>query len=270
MGSQMVGGRCGLMAGLPSWDQVKSVWEIVATVLAILAFLLVIWRTLRRGWRYTFGARRSQSRVLDRLACGEPIERVNSWLGVPVFSNGDSHTYELPGAWVHISESDGVVDSFAITITSRRFHYRTPTLTFGLYDVKLGKSTFGDLDLEGQSGRTWSGAHRYGADVRLWGGNPGMYQDYWFAHNDAGCGKAPARDEPRIAPVVTINTMRVGIPYISQERLAEFESELVVGVEYDSIRLRLARRYDRPLYRFRRWAAERIDRWRGRQSLERG
>jgi hypothetical protein len=80
-----------------------------------------------------------------------------------------------------------------------------------------------------------------------------MYQQYWLAYNDAGCGNSPVREGETVEPGVTINTLRVGGPNLPPERLESFASEFPIGVDYDAIRLRLARRYDSALFRLRKW-----------------
>ncbi|TCO37334.1 hypothetical protein EV646_12412 [Kribbella antiqua] len=230
------------------WTQVRDVSETIAAIVAIYGSLYVLGRLTIRAWRRTVGRRRQQSQLLDQLACGEPIERVNTWLGLPVSSSGDGYTYDLPGCWVFITEAEGVVESFAITIRDSRMYYRTRLLTAGMYDLKLGRSTFGDIGLGKESGYTWIGARRMGARVLISGANPSLYQEFSFAFNDAGIGYiADLTDDERqagwqVSPETTINTLRVVHPFLSSSRQEALNRDVQpVGVDLDVIRLRVAK-----------------------------
>jgi hypothetical protein len=237
------------------WMRVKDVSETAAAIVAIYGSLYVLGRLLIRAWRRTVGRRRQQSQLLDQLACGEPIERVNTWLGLPVSSSGDGYTYDLPGCWVFITEAEGVVESFAITIRDSRMYYRTRLLTAGMYDLKLGRSTFGDTGLGKESGYMWIGARRMGARVSISGANPSLYQEFSFGFNDAGIGDiVDLTDDERqagwqVSPETTINTLRVAHPFLSSSRQEALNREVQpVGVDLDVIRLRVAK----DLFRLRR------------------
>lgn len=229
------------------WQRVQAAAETAAALLAVAGSVYVVFRLIRGWWRQSIGLRRAQARVLDRLACGEPVERVNTWLGLPVSSSERGHTYELPGAWVHITVEGDAVESFAITIRHSRLFYRTERLTFGMFNVKLGQDTFGAANISDGGGVTWIGARRMGAHIGpVYGGNPFMYQNYWIGYNDAGAGDVlPCRQHEldagrTISAETTINTLRVGKYGINETRLKEFARENEpVGVDYDWIRVRL-------------------------------
>ncbi|WP_328334028.1 hypothetical protein OHA70_18105 [Kribbella sp. NBC_00382] len=213
----------------------------------ILGVPPLAWRSITRGWRNSIGSARAQSQLLDRLACGESIDRVNSWLGLPVHSTTDRlHTYELPGAWVHIAAGHGVVTAFAITIRSPRMAYATSRRTAGRLNVKLGQSTFGALarQLPVQEEKYEEGARRFGYSQMYYFGSPGHYQHYVLAHNQAGCGDlggglhlAGADDPGKLSGLATttVNTLMVYAPHLAPPK----ELSGFAGVDVDLIRVRM-------------------------------
>jgi hypothetical protein len=238
-----------LLINVP-WMRVKDVLEAVAALIVILGVPPLAWRSIARGWRNTIGRARAQSQLLDRLACGESLDRVNSWLGLPVHSTTDHlHTYELPGAWIHIAAGHGVVTAFAVTIRSPRMAYVTTRLTVGRLRVKLGQTAFGALpkQLGMQDEKYEEGARRFGYSQLYYFGNPGHYQHYVLAYNQAGCGDLGAGlhldgpDKPgKLSALArtTINTLLVYAPHLAPP----LELSGFAGVDVDLIRVRMPHR----------------------------
>ena len=246
----------------------KDWLETIAALVVVLGVPVIAWRPGKEWWERTWGARRAQSRLLDRLAHGEPIERVNQWLGLPVHTKGEAHVYELRGAWVQIIEREGAVESFAITIADRRYWYDAGLLTGGFLNVQLGRSSF-----VGSDGYYWMGARREGYVTGGMGGNPSEYQGYYLAFNDAGCGYLGASDDGvhlRNPADTTINTLMVTGPFVDIGDVRErFGVGSSVGVDLDDIRIR-RRPADRPgPFRAWRWWASRWAHSRARLVVER-
>jgi hypothetical protein len=86
-------------------------------------------------------------------------------------------------------ESESVV-GFAITVTHPRFRYRTRDLTFEQLDIRLGHTRFSAIKNSAFATLISYGARRLNAAQAFYLGNPGGYQTYVLAFNDAGHGHA--------------------------------------------------------------------------------
>jgi hypothetical protein len=101
-------------------------------------------------------------------------------------------------------QEDDAIVAFSVTTRHRRFHPRlvAPGYTVEersklmrrlgfsaknrpLFDVRLGRTTFGELGPPGSTD-AWVGAHNMYYSEAHWYGNPGNYQWYVFSVNDAG------------------------------------------------------------------------------------
>ncbi|WP_405058612.1 hypothetical protein OG474_38610 [Kribbella sp. NBC_01505] len=230
--------------------QVKDILEGTAALIVILGVPPIAAKNVARMWRRsTFGRRRAQARLLDQLACGEPITRVETWLGFAVVAEGDTRTYELPGAWVQVTEANEVVASFSVTIRSSRMWYDASRLTVGNLPIRLGRSTFSDIDPRGTAPDSAyaEGNRRVGYVQSYYFGNPGHYQAYVVGYNIIGAGGvsagySDAREADAAAQAVamagtTVNTLVVYGPQTAPPA----PLDAFVGVEGDHIRLRLGR-----------------------------
>jgi len=147
--------------------------------------------------------------------------------------------------------------AFSITTRNKRFN---PTLTLGPYSIdnqlvriRLGKTRFAELTSLARPSSISSslGARRFHYYEEYYFGNPGKYQTYVFALNDAGCDpweRWDAWDHPKISDgwtsiddpevaafrrTAAINTYAVIGPHISPENLNAF----VFGPNYDQVRI---------------------------------
>lgn len=232
------------------WLRVKDILEGTAALIVILGVPPIAARNVARMWRRSvFGRRRAQARLLDQLACGEPIARVETWLGFAVVTEGDTHTYELPGAWVQVTEIDGVVASFSVTVRSSKMWYDTSRLTVGNLRLRLGRSTFSHIDPHGTvpDSAYAEGNRRVGYAQLYYFGNPGHYQGYVVGYNiigagDISAGYSDAREADAVGQAAamagtTVNTLVVYGP----QSAPQSPPDAFVGVEGDQIRLRVGR-----------------------------
>ncbi len=128
------------------------------------------------------------------LACGQPIAYVESLFGPPALRREHDgalteSVFYTPQALVQIL-ADEVVGTrrWSITVIDDRFAFRVRALTFGLTDVRLGKSRFWNLTHDetghvialGDGRRNYVEAHDFG--------NAGAMQVYLFGFNQAGVG----------------------------------------------------------------------------------
>jgi len=241
------------------WDNVLSA-TVGVTVLVGIAWAAI--KFVLNPLADWLGRRRAQAKRLDQLACGSSVEFVESLFGVAQFISSEDgrqqRTYRQPGAWVMIEIVDNYVYAFSITVTSRWLHYSTKRLTFGLLNVKLGKSKFGPSGVGYEGERLWIGARRSGYLRRYYFGNPGGYQYYWLSYNMSGVGvfsrgdtdsmfvetgpfcsdpESPNRYnyEPALdASGTTINTLTVLSPEGSVDQLT---ARHVLGPDEDRVRL---------------------------------
>jgi hypothetical protein len=141
------------------WDWLPDALSSVASALTIIGILLItpvgfLIRWAIKRWRKTkFRQRRAQSKQLDQLTFGRPLEAVESMFGVPKYITRhyvthevsvEERYYRLPGAWVTVQAPDGVVRVFSVTITDEDMYYDTGPMTFGAIAIRLGRDTFAD------------------------------------------------------------------------------------------------------------------------------
>jgi hypothetical protein len=152
-------------------------------------------RQLGRHWRLR--------RQLRQLACDVQIDHFQHLLGQPAqyVNRADSsdeieHVYVFDDAYVQaVTDQHGKVDYFSVTSRTRRFR---PKLNYHpggpsqLATVKLGSTRFAQLGDTPTEVHAWLGARWFGYVESYYFGNPGNYQTYVFAFNDAGAGEAAA------------------------------------------------------------------------------
>jgi hypothetical protein len=179
-------------AGGYSWT---SAVQTAAAALAGVAILVGAYKATIALLRQTFLSRRDLAHCINQLACGTTIEYTDSILGPPAFRRAlgpghEEHVYRTRHAWVQtiIQTADKSTESFAITITDPRFTLRTRELTGNMLDIRLGRTRFSDVPDEPDGYRIIRGANRFTHAESHYFGNPGNYQTYVLAHNDAGSG----------------------------------------------------------------------------------
>lgn len=229
---------------------------VAAAVVTVAGAAFGVISTIRSLFQRTIGRRRSQTLLLDQLACGADGRYIEALLGPPLFSSathsGSEHIYRLPGAWVLTYVSDGSVVWFSITIRKKGFAYDVRTLTFGKLGVHLGRDTFARVEEEPTGIYGWTGARRYGYSEQHYFGNPGGYQHYWLSHSDSGVGHFQAAPNVRSGSYAdgtgdtptpeyfegrwrtTVNTLTVSGPETDPRLLT---SRQTLGADLDRIRV---------------------------------
>jgi hypothetical protein len=130
---------------------------------------------------------------------GAPARRPSTAVGMPGTQAGSARprpvrelVYREKHAWVQvlIDQNDAVI-RFSITVTDPKFHFSTRDLTWGHLPVKLGRSRFSEVQVQGFAldGRSLRiGAHNHEYAEAYWFGNPGQYQHYVLSSNEIGTG----------------------------------------------------------------------------------
>ncbi len=169
--------------------------ELAAAVVAIGGAAVGAQRAAVARYRRTVGSRRSLAQRLDRLAAGVTREYVEAMFGPPAFRSSfdtgrTSLVFVTRHAYVQVvfDDATAAVAWFGITASDPRFSFRTRWLTAGELDVQLGRSTFDDVDTPAAGTFLSIGARRFACARAYWFGNPGNYQHYVLAFNDAGVG----------------------------------------------------------------------------------
>ncbi|HEY7118038.1 MAG TPA: ETEC_3214 domain-containing protein [Tepidisphaeraceae bacterium] len=164
---------------------------VIAAVVTILGVLIgLLLSPIRRIWRRATRHRRLND-ALRGLSCGRQLQTFTNALGQePDYrwqeDNGTLALYVLDDVYVQAAtDRHGNVSRFDITTRSQRF---TPRLSMGnAGDVILGRTTYGELP-EGLANGVlaWVGARRWSYAEAYYFGNPGYYQTWVVASNDAG------------------------------------------------------------------------------------
>ncbi|MCI0687504.1 MAG: hypothetical protein L0Y54_09750, partial [Sporichthyaceae bacterium] len=176
---------------------------VLAAASAVALFLVAARKGAVALWRRTLGSRRDLVGQLDRLATGTTREYVEQLLGPPAFRRAVGAdpfpgfvecVYRTPHAWVHIlyDEEHGSVGVLSLTVDDPRFGYPGDRWT-ACQETKIivGKSRFAELPKEAEGRRYYFGANRGHYAESHYRGNPGFYQTFVFAWNDAGVGEVP-------------------------------------------------------------------------------
>jgi hypothetical protein len=148
-------------------------------------------------YRRTLGSRSDLKERLNRLGCGVTLEYVEDLLGPPVFQRSIGsqdkfqcfeRIYFTRHAWVLVWYTEHI-RVIAITVTDRRFAFKTDWLTFDRIQVALGRSRFSDLP-QGCNGRRLRSAEHtkeYAESYSFC--ESGRCQKYILSYNDAGYGQ---------------------------------------------------------------------------------
>jgi hypothetical protein len=185
-------GHAATQADSYSW---ANAIQTAAAALAGLAILAGAYKAIITILRHRFLSRRDLTHRLNQLACGTTAEYTDSILGPPAFRRAlgqhyAENIYRTRHAWVQtiIRTADKSVESFAITITDPRYTFRTRELTGNMLDIRLGHTRFSNIAHNPDGYRITRGANRFTHAESHYFGNPGNYQTYALAHNDAGTG----------------------------------------------------------------------------------
>ena len=173
-----------------SWTDTLSV---AATVTGLGGTAVVVARYLSRQYSRTVGSRNRIAAALDQLGCGVTVQYFDRILGEPPFrfmgSDEEGRSwYMSPHCVVDVLTSKGTVKAFSVTSIDPYFQYNVERL--GGDSVVLGRDGFSAVPYSLVSGRLFSaGAHFVWYAESLTRGNPGGYQTYVYAYNDAGTGQ---------------------------------------------------------------------------------
>jgi len=160
-----------------------TVWKVLGPPLRAVAERLV--RRRRLGRRF------------QQLACDVQIDYFQHLLGQPAqYVNQSDTTDEIEHVFVFreayvqaVTDQHGKVVYFSVTCRTRQFQ---PKLNYHpggpdqFVSVKLGRTRFAQLGDTPDGVHAWLGARRFGYVESYNLGNPGNYQTYMFALNDAG------------------------------------------------------------------------------------
>lgn len=166
---------------------------------AVIAVALFSFRPLKRRWqRRPRQVRNEQSKKLDQLGLGRPLETIEAALGKPHLLNrwqtvgdqSEERIYRLPGAWVVLHTVEAAVAAYSITITDSNLYYDTGKVTRGIVPVRLGQNVFADARTEGTADSLeiyahFTTFHRY----YEYGSNAAGGQFIWLAFNPGGAGE---------------------------------------------------------------------------------
>lgn len=205
-------------SGGQSWT---TAIQTAVAVLTGAALLAGAYRATKAILQRTILSRRYLAARLNQLACGTTTEYTDSILGPPAFRRAlpddheyEEHIYRTNHAWIQtiIRTTDKSVDAFAITVTDRRFAFRTRELTNNNLDIRLGHTRFSDIPDHPDGYRIWWGANRSLHAESHYFGNPGNYQIYVVARNDAGAGQASITSDDPAAGTWESGRLRTGLP----------------------------------------------------------
>jgi hypothetical protein len=248
------------MDRLWSWlpTALSSADSAIAIITGLVVFIGIVIRFGVRGWRRTkIHRRRAQSKIIDQLAPGRPLEAVESLLGMPAYitlhhtPNGGSveeRYYRMEGAWVTVQATSGSVQVFSVTITDENMYYDTGLLTFGIIPVRLGRDTFTDAPPSDHESIQIGARHATFVRYYDYGCTAAGGQYCWLAHNGVGAGLFTAGEPygkgtyssyggqygtPPDVSAITVNTITIMSPVSNPNDMRE---RWVHGPHHDQIR----------------------------------
>jgi hypothetical protein len=192
-------GGSGKVFGVDAGD-LRSALAVIGGVVTFVVFFSLIRGgigSIRRLWRKTLGQRGVLYNALDRLA----VEAQLAWFSEQLrmqpavrraageyFENLYIHRFAYVQAF---TDAHDRVVSYAVTTRSKEFRptvWGTTAATASVGKKSLGKSAFGEIGMIGlvNGVNVSRGARRFWYAESYWFGNPGNYQDYILAYNDAG------------------------------------------------------------------------------------
>jgi hypothetical protein len=238
--------------------------NIVAAVFTALAG----WTAFVSLVKATIGRRSEARRRLNRLSTLAQVSYFSSVLGDPMMKSVRDdgfveYVFVHPLFYVHVlaTSADESVQRYAVTTLSRRFH---PSFTLwtgtDFATVRLGKSKFAEFGDCEPARSSFLGARRFGYAEAHYFGNPGLYQHYLLAYNDAGAASeviAPPQGDDesewtayRVA--ASPNTYAVAAATLTDP----FDGGGPLGVDLDQVRV-LPKAESRPIAAWRRFRGRR-------------
>jgi hypothetical protein len=173
---------------------------LVGVLVVILSSLLTLANGLSfllKQFQSTLGFPTKLRAQLRRLSAGVTIGFFRELLGPDVFArtNGSRREHIFINKYCYVqavTDLEGTVVAFSVTTRKRWFH---PKLVLGPYSltgeklkVRLGRTKFFELQrfARPQDVSSSLGAHSFHYSEEYYFGNPGKYQTFVFAINDAG------------------------------------------------------------------------------------
>ncbi|WP_143229288.1 ETEC_3214 domain-containing protein [Actinophytocola xanthii] len=192
-----------------NWDNVLKFVGIPGAISACLTLLIIVaGRTAGVGrWLRRKAIHREQ---LLQLSCGISFSRFDDILGVPYIKSTQNSLpgSELPDRYIQVycspyayilaagSNKDESVHAFAITIRTKKFRLPIIKLTASQIEGVIPSLRISKIESALRTGnRLVIGANRFGYAESYYFGNPGFYQTYVLAYNDAGVGVMPISEE---------------------------------------------------------------------------
>jgi hypothetical protein len=163
--------------------------------LATLSIFAVLAVWVYSKWKRTLGRRWELARNVTALGPEMQLDYVEQRLGAPTFRTKNGGYEELvwvePYAFIRVMANKGTVKLYAVTTRTRWFaptFYRRHIISVNgdSLEVRLGRTTLGDLP--GSPSTVWGdvGARRWGYSEAYYFGNPGLYLAYVYSLSDAG------------------------------------------------------------------------------------
>jgi hypothetical protein len=230
---------------------------LLSIFIVLLSSLLTIansFSLLSGLYTRTVGRKRAQLAKLARLAAGVNIAFFENFLGPPAFVRkipiGREHVFVHRNFYVQgITDEDNSVIAFFVTTRKANFN---PTLTLFPVRIKLGKTRFQALDTLGKPDEcSYSeGARGFSYYETRFLGNPGHYQTFFFALNDAGYysdyykyipssmqGDHLSADQPEVAEFrsdACVNTYGITAPHFEA---GDLKGVISIGPNVDQVRI---------------------------------
>lgn len=234
-----------------------SGFEIAAGVFGGVGGVQVVGQGGRAAWRRTFGRRLHAARRVQALSVGYTVERFEAILSSPTsrkFLGSEQQLIWVDPLYYVQARVDDAEQIVWWSVTARSLKFR-PVLfpsTRRPFKVRLNRTKFCEIDHEPSEIFGSRGARRGWYWERLYYGNPGNYQEFFFAINDA----APNTNQAALIEVVRAmedheqsdataialaEPSRASlVPNTYAETLPSFGTEvgpLDVGVDLDHVRL---------------------------------
>lgn len=181
---------------MEAWIEASLDWLLeFGANLTTLAIYVTIALAAYSYWRRTLGRRRALAERLLTLAPTMQIDYFIEQLGTPAFRSTKGEREDLvwvhPDAFIRAVAEEGTVVVYAITTRTKRFaptfmRAHTVSQDGQRLEVQLGRSRFSDLPYLPDRIVGAVGARRWGYSEFRYFGNPGGYQTYAYALNQAG------------------------------------------------------------------------------------
>jgi hypothetical protein len=192
-----------MAAAMEIKDWLGSADNVTATLVASY----LISQGVRWAYTRTIGSRRAFTAKLNELACGNPVDKVESAFGPSVFrdvSTGnfrwgpsglveaemEQRVYASKYGWLTVYFIEDAVVAYAFTLRHGRFLYDLNLQSFGQLRGALGRTSFNELCAQQpESGELFVGASLAGYTEVHSFGRPGRYQSYALSSTMIGWSK---------------------------------------------------------------------------------